>query len=95
MALQTEILVIGPEGPRRFKQVWEEQGYPFLGFADYKHTVADQYGQQVKLLKLGRMPAMIVVDKQGVIQFVYFGDNMADIPKNDDVLALLQRLNES
>ncbi len=93
-ARDAEILVIGPEGPRRFKQVWEEQGYPFVGFSDYKHSVADLYGQEVKLLKLGRMPAMLIVDRAGVIQFTHFGDDMADIPKNADVLALLDRLNE-
>jgi peroxiredoxin Q/BCP len=89
-----EILVIGPEGPRRFRQVWEAEDYPFVGFADYRHTVADLYGQQVKLLKLGRMPALLVVDSQGKIRFAHFGDDMADIPKNDDVLALLDRLNK-
>jgi peroxiredoxin Q/BCP len=89
-----EILVIGPEGPRRFKQVWEAERYPFVGFADYRHTVADRYGQEVNLLKLGRMPALLVVDKGGVIRFAHFGDDMADIPKNQDVLALLDRLNQ-
>ena len=89
-----EILVIGPEGPRRFKQVWEAERYPFVGFADYRHTVADRYGQEVKLLKLGRMPALLIVDKEGVIRFAHFGDDMADIPKNQDVLALLDRLNQ-
>jgi peroxiredoxin len=88
-----EILVIGPEGPRRFKQVWDEQRYPFVGFADYRHTVADLYGQEVNLTKLGRMPAMLIVDKQGIIRFAHFGDNMADIPRNEDVLALLDQLN--
>lgn len=92
MDQEAQILVIGPEGPRRFKQVWEEQRYPFIGLADYRHEVADRYGQQVKLHKLGRMPAMLVVDKQGVIRFAHFGDDMADIPKNEDVLALLDRL---
>ena len=87
-----EILVIGQEGPRRFKGVWDEGQFPFAGFPN-KHTVADLYGQEVKPLKLGRMPAMVVVDKQGVIQFAHFGDNMADIPRNEDVLALLGRLN--
>ncbi len=87
-----EILVIGPEGPRRFKQVWEKEQFPFVGFSDYKHSVADLYGQEVKLLKLGRMPAMLIVDKEGVIQFVHFGDEMSDIPRNEDVLALLDRL---
>jgi peroxiredoxin Q/BCP len=89
-----EILVIGPEGPRRFKQVWETERYPFVGFADYRHTVADRYGQEVKLLKLGRMPALLIVDTEGVIRFAHFGDDMADIPKNNDVLALLDRLNQ-
>ena len=90
----TEILVIGPEGPRRFKAVWNHKQYPFVGFPDYKHTVANLYGQEVKTLKLGRMPAMLIVDKQGVIQFAHFGDDMADIPRNEDVLALLDRLNK-
>jgi peroxiredoxin len=88
-----EILVIGPEGPRRFKQVWDEQRYPFVGFSDHRHTVADLYGQEVNLAKLGRMPAMLIVDKQGIIRFAHFGDNMADIPRNEDVLALLDQLN--
>jgi len=92
-ARDAEIWVIGPEGPRQFKKVWDEQGYPFVGFSDYRHTVADRYGQEVNLLKLGRMPAMLVIDKQGIIRFAHFGDTMADIPKNRDVLALLDRLN--
>lgn len=65
-----------------------------MGFSDYKHTVANLYGQEVNLLKLGRMPAMLVVDKKGIIRFAHFGDNMADIPRNEDVLALLDRLNK-
>ena len=88
-----EILAIGPEGPRQFKRVWDEQQYPFVGFSDYRHTVADLYGQEVNLTKLGRMPAMLIVDKQGIIRFAHFGDNMADIPRNEDVLALLDQLN--
>jgi len=88
-----QILVIGPEGPRQFKKVWDEQQYPFVGFSDYQHTVANLYGQEVNLLKLGRMPAMLIVDKQGIIRFAHFGDNMADIPRNEDVLELLDRLN--
>ena len=94
VARDAEILVIGPEGPRRFKQVWEQEQYPFIGFADYRHTVANLYGQEVNLLKLGRLPAMLVIDKAGVIRFVHFGDDAADIPRNADVLALLDRLGE-
>lgn len=93
MERDAEILAIGPEGPRQFKKVWDEQQYPFVGFSDYQHTVANLYGQEVNLLKLGRMPAMLIVDKQDIIRFAHFGDNMADIPRNEDVLELLDRLN--
>jgi peroxiredoxin len=88
-----EILVVGPEGPRRFKQVWEKEGYPFIGLADYNHLVAQTYGQEVKLAKLGRMPAALVIDKDGVIRFVHFGEDMADIPENEELLVLLDELN--
>ena len=73
IARDAEILVIGPEGPRRFKQVWKKQEYPFVGFSDYRHTVADIYGQEVDLAKLGRMPAMLIIDKQGVIRHKHIG----------------------
>jgi peroxiredoxin len=94
IARDAQVWVIGPEGPRRFKQVWETQNYPFVGFSDYKHTVADLYGQEVNLRKLGRMPAVLIVDKKGVIRFTHFADAMFDIPKNADVLRLLDQLNE-
>lgn len=94
MERDAEILVIGPEGPRQFKRKWDEEQYPFVGFPDYRHAVADLYGQEVNLLKLGRMPAMVIVDKAGAIRLVHLGDHMADIPKNENVLALLERLNQ-
>ncbi|NLE77851.1 MAG: peroxiredoxin family protein [Chloroflexi bacterium] len=91
-ARQAEVLAIGPEGPRAFARFWAENEMPFPGLADPKHTVADLYGQQVMLLKLGRMPAVLVVDRQGQIRFGQFGQAMSDIPPNADVLALLGRL---
>ena len=87
--------MIGPEGPRRFRQVWEREAYPFVGLADYRHVVAGKYGQEVKLHKLGRMPAVLVVDKLGIIRFARFGHSMADIPPNADLLGLLDRLNQA
>lgn len=36
---------------------------------------------------------MLVVDKQGIIQLAHLGDDMADIPRNEDVLALLDQPN--
>lgn len=89
-----EILAIGPEGPKAFVRFWQENAMPFIGLADPKHTVANLYHQQVNLLKLGRMPALLVVDQAGRIRYEHYGHDMADIPPNADILALLDRLNQ-
>jgi len=88
-----EILVIAPEEVERLRDYWEREELPFAGLSDANHAVADRYGQEVKLFKGGRMPALFVVDKQGRLRFQHYGQNMGDIPRNSEVLALLDELN--
>jgi peroxiredoxin len=90
----TEIIAIGPEGSEAFKEWWDEHQMPFTGIADPKHVIADTYGQQVKLIKLGRMPASLLVDKKGQIVYTHFGESMADIPKTQEILTLIDELNK-
>jgi len=90
----TEIIAIGPEGASEFKEWWDEHQMPFTGIADPKHVIADTYGQQVKLIKLGRMPASILVDKHGQIRYAHFGETMADIPGTEEMLSLIDGLNK-
>ncbi len=87
------ILVVGPEGPQAFKAYWEKNQLPFVGLPDPDHQVARLYGQQVRWLKLGRMPALVVIDRQGRVHYRHRGQSMQDIPPNDRVLALLDELN--
>jgi peroxiredoxin len=89
---QAEILVVGPDGPRAFQRTWEKEGFPFVGLADPQHTVADLYEQEVNWLKLGRMPAVLVVDKEGHIRYRHHGSSMSDIPDNGELLSLLETL---
>jgi peroxiredoxin len=91
---QAEILVLGPEGPEKFKKYWEENGLPFTGIPDPRHTVLKRYGQEINLFKLGRMPAQIIVDLAGCVRYVHYGRSMSDIPENDELLALLDQLIE-
>jgi peroxiredoxin len=65
---------------------------PFVGLPDAKHRVLKLYGQEVKLFKLGRMPAQVLVDIQGIARFVHYGHDMSDIPKNSDVFELIDGL---
>jgi len=90
---QAEVVVVGPEDQTAFERYWTKENLPFVGLPDPEHRVADLYGQQVKLLKMGRMPAMIMIDKAGQIRYQHYGDSMRDIPANDDVLKLLDRFN--
>lgn len=88
-----EVLVIGPEDAAAFKRYFEENDLPFPGLPDPEHTVLKRYGQQIKLFKFGRMPAQVLVDRQGVARFVHYGDSMQDIPATAEMLALIDQLN--
>jgi peroxiredoxin len=93
MDRNTEIIAIGPEGVESFKEWWDEHQMPFIGIADPEHVIANMYGQQVKMLKLGRMPASILIDKSGQIRYAHFGESMVDIPKTQEILSLIDDIN--
>jgi peroxiredoxin len=90
----TEIIAIGPEQQEAFAYYWEAHEMPFVGIPDPQHTVPKQYGQEVKLLKMGRLPAQVIVDKSGRVRYTHYGRSMSDIPSNNDVLAVLDQLNQ-
>jgi peroxiredoxin len=90
----TEIIAIGPEDAEAFKQWWDDHQMPFTGIADPKHIIANRYGQQVKLIKLGRMPATVLIEKSGQIRYTHLGESMADIPKTEEMLSLIDSLKE-
>ncbi len=87
-----EVIVIGPDDQEAFQDYWKKENLPFVGLADPSHTVANLYGQQVNLLKMGRMPSLMVVGKDGEIHYQHYGNSMRDIPSNEEILALLSGL---
>ena len=90
---QTQILVVGPEWADSFKSYWLEHKLPFIGLPDPQASVLKLYGQEVNLFKLGRMPAQVIVDREGMARFVHYGHSMSDIPENEELLDLLDELN--
>ena len=88
--LDIEIIVIGPEGADSFRKLWTKKNLPFIGLPDPEHSVLDLYGQEVRLLKLGRMPAQMLIDTTATLRYVHYGHSMADIPPNDDIISLIQ-----
>lgn len=90
---EAEIVVVGPEKAESFRKYWQDEDLPFIGLPDPEHGVLKLYGQEVKLFKLGRMPAQVIIDKTGQVRFVHYGHSMRDIPDNQELLDLLDDLN--
>jgi peroxiredoxin len=87
----TQVIVIGPDSAAAFKAYWETHHLPFIGLPDPRFSVLRLYGQEVNLLKLGRMPAQVLVDKRGCARFVHYGKSMSDIPTDAE---LIQQIDE-
>jgi len=89
------ILVVGPENAKKFASYFSSNQLPFIGLPDPKHQVLKKYGQEVKLFKFGRMPAQVLVDKDGVVRYVHYGQSMSDIPTNEELLSLVDEMNQA
>ena len=90
--LNTEIIVAGPEKDEAFRDYWDKENLPFIGLPDPEHRVLKLYGQEVKLFKLGRLPAQMLIDQAGKVRFVHYGHSMADIPPNEEIIELIKTL---
>jgi peroxiredoxin Q/BCP len=89
---ETTILVVGPENAATFSRYFKENSLPFTGLPDPAHTILKMYGQEINLFKFGRMPAQLLVDKKGIVRYICYGHDMADIPTTAEMLALIDSL---
>jgi peroxiredoxin Q/BCP len=87
-----EIIAVGPDQPAAFRLYWWAERIPFVGLPDPDHRIALLYRQEVNLFKLGRMPLVMVLDRDGVIQYAHYGASMSDIPENATLLSFIDRL---
>ena len=90
----TEIVVVGPENADAFRNYWTKNNLPFIGLPDPTASVLKSYGQEVNIFKLGRMPAQVILDKNGIARFVHYGHTMSDIPDNKELFDLLNEIND-
>ncbi len=83
------IVVVAPHAAETVAEYWKKEELPMIGVPDEDGRLADLYGQEWKLLKLGRMPALFVVDRKGALVFAQYGKSMSDIPENSEMLKVL------
>jgi peroxiredoxin len=74
------------------KKLEEKYARKYPIFYDPSKKVPKMLNQEIKLLKFGRMPGLLILDKAGVIQYAYYGDNMSDIPENKILFEVLEKI---
>jgi peroxiredoxin len=89
----TEVIAVGPEDAAAFTSWWHEHQMPFVGIPDPKHDIGKLYGQEFKLLRGGRLPALAVIDTEGKIRLMHYSDLPSDIPSVEQILTLLVEIN--
>lgn len=87
-----EVVAVGPDGPAAFRRYWARHDIPFAGLADPDHRVAGTYGQRVSIRRLGRMPAVLILDAEGRVRYRHDAEAMNDIPPNEELFRVLDRL---
>ena len=92
--LETEVIAVGPDSKQAFIDFWQDNQIPFIGLADPDHRAAKMYDQEVNLLKFGRVPAQMIIDKQGVVRYVHYSRSMSDLPEDEEIWAELDRINK-
>lgn len=75
----------------KMEQTYAKEEFPI--YYDENKEVVKRLHQEFKILKFGRMPALLIVDKEGFIRFAYYSESMSDILKNKELFQLLENLN--
>jgi len=88
----TTVVVIAPHRAEKVKIFWSDEELPFIGVPDPDGRLGKLYGQEWNALKLGRMPALFVVDPGGNLALAHYGQNMSDIPADEELLTILDKI---
>lgn len=83
------------DNEKNAKKMEEKYARTYPVFYDETKEVPKLLNQEIRLIKLGRMPGLLVVDKKGIIQYAYYGKNMHDIPENDEIIEVLKKINKN
>lgn len=93
MALDAYLYPILADSEKNAKKMEQKYARKYPIFYDESKTVVNMLNQEVKWLKGGRMPGLLIIDKQGIIRYAYYSESMSDIPENDVLLEVLRNIN--
>ena len=90
-ALNTEVLVMVPNGPRMIQQYLLAHQTPYPILSDKGSKVAAQYFQVKKLFVLGT-PTVFLVNRAGLIIYAHYASSLIEEPDNREPLRVLEQL---
>ena len=88
-ALNTEVLVMVPNGPKLIERHINKYKTPYPILSDKGSKVAAQYFQ-IKQFFLVGTPTVFLVDKTGTIRYVHYATSLIEEPDNKEPLAVLK-----
>ena len=90
--METFLYTILADSEKNAKKLEQKYARKYPIFYDPSKKVPKMLNQETKLSRGGRMPGLLIIDKEGIIQFAYYGDSMQDIPKNEVLFEVLAKL---
>jgi peroxiredoxin len=91
--LNTEVVIVGQHSRAEFANIWKMYSFPFVGLPDERERVARSYNQKIVFEKLGRLPAIFIVDLFGVVAYSHYSSDILDFPLNEKLLQVLKNHN--
>ncbi|MDD5224861.1 MAG: redoxin domain-containing protein [bacterium] len=83
------VAAVGQHSRGEFSNIWKTFSLPFLGLPDDRGKVAQLYRQKVVFEKLGRLPAIFIVDPLGFVSYAHYCADIFDFPTNEKLLPIL------
>jgi peroxiredoxin len=86
------VAVVGKEDADAFNEYWTRELLPYMALPNPRLDVLDMYGQEINVVETGRMPALILVDRDGIVRYAHYGSSQTDIPSIEEILNAVDRM---
>jgi peroxiredoxin Q/BCP len=81
------VVVVAKDSEKKVKEYWAEESIPYIGVPDPEGRIGSLYHQKSKF---GLMPAVFVIDREGVLKMAHYGTSMKDIPTVNEIIERAQ-----
>ena len=86
-----QVITISPDSVAKIKPMANRMANPYIFLSDPDLEAIDRYG--IRLNASLPHPAMVVIDKYGIVQWFYVGENYKKRPSASQLLQVINRVN--